>query len=82
MNETLKDLEQKRIAVLGSFNDLYDDVREEVYIDIINKLNDRIKLLENELDEFKQLYDCEVKQAQLWKEQVDFMKRVKTITVR
>jgi len=30
MNETMKDLKQKRLAVMSSFNDLYDDVREEV----------------------------------------------------
>ena len=81
MNETIKDLEQKRIAVLGVFNDLYDDVREEVYIDIINRLKDHIKLLEGELDEFKQLYDFETKRAEMWKKQVDFMTKVKTITV-
>lgn len=81
MNETIKDLEQKRIAVLGVFNDLYDDVREEVYIDIINRLKDHIKLLEGELDELKQLYDFETKRAEMWKKQVDFMTKVKTITV-
>lgn len=81
MNETIKDLEQKRIAVLGVFNDLYDDVREEVYIDIINRLKDHIKLLEGELDELKQLYDFETKRADMWKKQVDFMTKVKTITV-
>lgn len=81
MNETIKDLEQKRIAVLGVFNDLYDDVREEVYIDIINRLKDHIKLLEGELDELKQLYDFETKRAEMWKKQADFMTKVKTITV-
>ena len=81
MNETIKDLEQKRIAVLDVFNDLYDDVREEVYIDIINRLKDHIKLLEGELDELKQLYDFETKRAEMWKKQVDFMTKVKTITV-
>ena len=81
MNETIKDLEQKRIAVLGVFNDLYDDVREEVYIDIINRLKDHIKLLEGELDELKQLYDFETKRAETWKKQADFMTKVKTITV-
>ena len=81
MNETIKDLEQKRIAVLDVFNDLYDDVREEVYIDIINRLKDHIKLLEGELDELKQLYDFETKRAEMWKKQADFMTKVKTITV-
>lgn len=81
MNETLKDLEQKRSAVYGSFNDLYDDVCKEVYIDTINRLKEHIKLLEGELDEFKQLYDFETKRAEMWKKQVDFMTKVKTITV-
>lgn len=81
MNETMKDLKQKRLAVMSSFNDLYDDVREEVYIDIINRLKDHIKLLEGELDELKQLYDFETKRADMWKKQADFMTKVKTITV-
>jgi len=81
MNETMKDLKQKRLAVMSSFNDLYDDVREEVYIDIINRLKDHIKLLEGELDELKQLYDFETKRAEMWKKQADFMTKVKTITV-
>ena len=81
MNETMKELKQKRLAVMSSFNDLYDDVREEVYIDIINRLKDHIKLLEGELDELKQLYDFETKRAEMWKKQADFMTKVKTITV-
>ena len=81
MNETMKDLKQKRLAVMSSFNDLYDDVREEVYIDIVNRLKDHIKLLEGELDEMKQLYDFETKRAEMWKKQADFMTKVKTITV-
>lgn len=81
MNETLKDLERKRFAVSGVFNDLCDDVREEVYLDIINRLKEHIKLLEGELDELKQLYDFETKRAEMWKKQADFMTKVKTITV-
>ncbi len=82
MNETLKDLKQKRLAVMGSFNDLYDDVRLEVYRDTIRKLKTEIQVLESNLEEYKLLYEYEVEQAKMWKKQAEFMAKVKTIVVK
>ncbi len=82
MNETLKDLKQKRLAVMSSFNDLYDDVRLEVYRDTIRQLKTKIQVLESNLEEYKLLYEYEVEQAQMWKKQAEFMAKVKTIVVK
>ena len=82
MNETLKDLKQKRLAVMSSFNDLYDDVRLEVYRDTIRQLKTKIQVLESNLEEYKLLYDYEVEQAKIWKKQAEFMAKVKTIIVK
>ena len=82
MNETLEDLKNKRKAVTESYNDLYDDLRLEVYENAIKEYKERIRALENDLDIYRQLLSDEVKRANLYKEQVEFMKRVKTITVK
>lgn len=82
MNETLKDLEQKRLAVMSSINDLYDDVRLDVYRDTIRKLKTKIQVLESNLEEYKLLYDYEVEQAKMWKQQAEFMAHVKTIKIK
>ena len=82
MNETLEDLKNKRIAVMGSFNDLYDDLRLEIYENTIKEYKERIRALENDLDIYRQLLSDEVKRANQYKEQWEFMKRVKTIEVK
>ena len=82
MNETLEDLKNKRVAVTGSYNDLYDDLKLEVYENTIKEYKERIRTLENDLDIYRQLLSDEVKRANQFKEQVEFMKRVKTITVK
>lgn len=82
MNETLEDLKNKRKAVTESYNDLYDDLRLEIYENAIKEYKERIKTLENDLDIYRQLLSDEVKRANLYKEQWEFMKRVKTITVK
>ena len=82
MNETLEDLKNKRTAVTVSFNDLYDDLRLEVYENAIKEYKERIKTLERDLDIYRQLLSDEVKRANQYKEQWEFMKRVKTIEVK
>ena len=82
MNETLEDLKNKRKAVTESYNDLYDDLRLEVYENTIKELKAKIKALEDDLDIYRQLLSDEVKRANLYKEQWEFMKRVKTIEVK
>lgn len=82
MNETLEDLKSKRKAVTESYNDLYDDLRLEIYENAIKEYKERIRALENDLDIYRQLLSDEIKRANLYKEQWEFMKRVKTITVK
>ena len=82
MNETLEDLKNKRKAVTESSNDLYDDLRLEVYENTIKEYKERIRALERDLDIYRQLLSDEVKRANQFKEQVEFMKRVKTIEVK
>ena len=82
MNETLKDLKNKRKAVTESFNDLYDDLRLEVYENTIKESKAKIKALERDLGIYRQLLSNEVERANLYKEQWEFMKRVKTIEVK
>ena len=82
MNETLEDLRIKRNAVTGSFNDLYDDLRIEIYENTIKEYKAKIRALENDLEIYRQLLSNEVERANLYKEQWEFMKRVKTIEVK
>ncbi len=49
MNETLKDLSDKRKAVTNDLNDLCDTLQAEIYVDAINRLQGQIKALESEL---------------------------------
>ncbi len=49
MNETLKDLSDKRKAVANDINDLCDTLQAEIYVDAINRLQGQIKALESEL---------------------------------
>lgn len=55
MNETLKDLETKRAAVIFDFDMLYETEEKE-------QTKRTIQELKNDLIEYKQLYDYEVKQ--------------------
>lgn len=82
MNETLEDLRIKRNAVIGSFNDLYDDLKLEIHINTIKELKAKIGILERDLEIYRQLLNDECVRAQDYKEQLEFMKRVKTIEVR
>lgn len=68
MNETLEDLRIKRNAVNFAFNDLYDTIQKETYIDTINQLRAKIKTLEKELE--------------MWKKQAEFLSHVKSIEIR
>lgn len=68
MNETLEDLRIKRNAVNFAFNDLYDTIQKETYIDTINQLRAKIKTLEKELE--------------MWKKQAEFLTHVKSIEIR
>lgn len=68
MNETLEDLRIKRNAVNFAFNDLYDTIQKETYIDTINQLRAKIKTLEKELE--------------MWKKQAEFLAHVKSIEIR
>ena len=81
MNE-LKELDLQRKAVTNTFNDLYDDIKAEVYEDTIKELNEHIQRLEKDLDMLRQLYNDEVINKNFYKQGFDFMKKVKTITVR
>lgn len=49
LNETMKDLSDKRKAVANDLNDLCDTLQVEIYIDAINRLQGQIKALESEL---------------------------------
>lgn len=82
MNETLEDLRIKRNAVTGSFNDLYDDLKLEIHINTIKELKAKISILERDLKIYRQLLNDECVKTQQYKEQLEFMKRVKTIEVR
>ena len=77
-----KDLEQTRKAVTGTMNDLFDTVQTEIYEDTINELREHITLLETELDKYRELLQDEIKNAQFYKKNYNFMKRVKTIVVK
>lgn len=68
MNETLEDLRIKRNAVNFTFNNLFDTLQEEEHINTIKRLKTKIEALEKELE--------------MWKNQAEFIKRVKTIEVR
>ena len=68
MNETLEDLRIKRNAINFAFNDLYDTIQKETYIDTINQLRAKIKTLEKELE--------------MWKKQAEFLSHVKSIEIR
>ncbi len=68
MNETLEDLRIKRNAVNFTFNNLFDTLQEEEHINTVNRLKAKIRALEKELE--------------MWKNQAEFIKRVKTIEVR
>lgn len=68
MNETLEDLRIKRNAVNFTFNDLYETIQKETYIDTINQLRAKIKTLEKELE--------------MWKKQAEFLTHVKSIKIR
>lgn len=68
MNETLEDLRIKRNAVNFTFNNLFDTIQEEEHINTIKRLKAKIEALEKELE--------------MWKNQAEFIKRVKTIEVR
>ncbi len=82
MNETLEDLKNKRVAVMGSYNDFYDDLRIEIYKNAIKEYKAKIKALEDDLDIYRQLLQDEIKRANQFKEQCVFMTKVKTITVK
>lgn len=82
MNETLEDLKNKRNAVMSDFNDLYDDLRIEVYENTIKELKDKIRALESDLDIYRQLLKKEIIKRNQYKKQCEFMKHVKTIEVR
>ena len=77
-----KELEQTRKAVTGTMNDLFDTVQTEVYEETIKELKEHITLLENELDKYRELLQDEIKNAQFYKKNYNFMKRVKTIVVK
>lgn len=77
-----KDLEQTRKAVTGTMNDLFDTVQTEIYEDTIKELREHIALLETELDKYRELLQDEIKNAQFYKKNYNFMKRVKTIVVK
>lgn len=77
-----KDLEQTRKAVTGTMNDLFDTVQTEIYEDTIKELREHITLLETELDKYRELLQDEIKNAQFYKKNYNFMKRVKTIVVK
>ena len=81
MNETLEDLKNKRTAVMGSYNDLYDDLKEETYKNTIKELKEHITLLESELDKYRELLQEEIKYGKFYKTGFNFMQKVKTITV-
>ena len=81
MNETLEDLKNKRTAVTGAFNDLYDDLRIKIYESTIKELKERIRALENDLDIYRQLLSDEIKRANMYKEHLIYTRKVKTITV-
>lgn len=61
MNETLKDLELKRQAVIFDFDMLYDTEERE-------QTKRTIQKLKNDLTEYKQLYDYEIKQNEKLKD--------------
>ena len=77
-----KDLEQTRKAVTHTFNDLCDTVQAEIYENTIKELREHITLLETELDKYRELLQDEIKNAQFYKKNYNFMKRVKTIVVK
>ena len=77
-----KDLEQTRKSVTGTMNDLFDTVQIEIYEDTIKELREHIALLESELDKYRELLQDEIKNAQFYKKNYNFMKRVKTIVVK
>ena len=77
-----KDLEQTRKAVTDTFNDLCDTVQTEIYENTIKDLREHITLLEEELDKYRELLQDEIKNAQFYKKNYTFMKKVKTIVVK
>lgn len=82
MDKTLEDLQNKRTAVTGTFNNLYDTVKTEMYENTIKDLREHITLLENELDKYRELLQDESKNAQFYKKNYTFMKKVKTIVLK
>lgn len=77
-----KDLEQTHFAVTTTFNDLCDTVQAELYKNTIKELRKHIALLEDELDKYRELLQDEIKNAQFYKQNYTFMKKVKTIVMK
>lgn len=81
-DKSLEDLQKTRKAVTEDMNALYDTLETEMYLDTIKELREHIALLESELDKYRELLQDEIKNAQFYKKNYNFMKRVKTIVVK
>lgn len=81
-DKSLEDLQKTRKAVTEDMNALYDTLETEMYLDTIKELREHIALLETELDKYRELLQDEIKNAQFYKKNYNFMKRVKTIVVK
>ncbi len=81
-DKALEDLQTKRKAVTEDMNALYDNLEIEMYKNTIEDLREHITLLETELDKYRELLQDEIKNAQFYKKNYNFMKRVKTIVVK
>lgn len=81
-NEGLDELQNKREAVAADLNYLYYNVQIELQSETIKELREHISLLEKELDKYRELLQDEMQNAQFYKKGYDYMKKVKTITIK
>jgi flagellar biosynthesis chaperone FliJ len=81
-NEGLDELQNKREAVAADLNYLYYNVQIELQNETIKELREHISLLEKELDKYRELLQDEMQNAQFYKKGYDYMKKVKTITIK
>lgn len=81
-DKILEGLRTKRKVVTEDMNALYDTLETEMYLDTIKDLREHITLIETELDKYRELLQDEIKNAQFYKKNYNFMKRVKTIVVK
>ena len=81
-NEGVDELQNKREAVAADLNYLYYNVQIELQNETIKELREHISLLEKELDKYRELLQDEMQNAQFYKKGYDYMKKVKTITIK